>query len=210
AGCTGVGAGVDAASTPRSSPTSPAAGTAVPTPPAETPAPDAPAPTAEATPEPAVPVIEPLPVGSPPTAVTIPAMELSEPLIDLGLQQDGTMEVPSDFSEVGWYTGGGKPGGIGPTVIAGHVDSSSGPAVFYRLRELVIGDTVQVNAADGSVVDYTVYRTESFAKAEFPTGDVFGALPVDELRLITCAGRFDTSIGHYDDNLVVYAAPTAR
>jgi LPXTG-site transpeptidase (sortase) family protein len=170
--------------------------------PVEKPAPtaSAPAPTPTQTPE-------PLAVGQPPTSVEVPAIGLAEPLIDLGLQPDGSMEVPTDFDDVGWFTGGGRPGGIGPTVIAGHVDSLAGPAVFSRLTELLEGDTVRVVDAAGRTFDYVVYRVGDYAKADFPTTEVFGALPTDELRLITCTGLFDRSVGHYEDNRVVFARP---
>lgn len=167
-----------------------------------------PEPTPTPTSAPVIPVV-PLPVGSVPISVTIPALGLQEPLIELGIDPEGAMEVPYDFGDVGWFTGAGKPGGVGPTVIAGHVDSRTGPAVFFRLSELAVGDQVQVTAVDGSVHDYSIYRVESYPKAEFPTIDVFGALPMDELRLITCTGDHDQTTGRYLDNLVLYGAPVA-
>ncbi|HSO55039.1 MAG TPA: sortase, partial [Actinomycetes bacterium] len=73
---------------------------------------------------------------SPPVRVEIPAIGVSSSLVRLGLNPDRTMEVPGDFQVAGWFTGGPQPGQLGPAVIAGHVDSRTGPAVFYRLREL--------------------------------------------------------------------------
>jgi len=166
--------------------------------------PTAAAPTADA-PSPAPTGPAPLAVGQPPASVAVDAIGLDEPLIDLGLQADGAMEVPTDFDDVGWFTGGGRPGGVGPTVIAAHVDSASGPAVFARLTELVAGDSVRVTDVTGGVFEYVVTRVGDYAKADFPTTEVFGAVPADELRLITCTGLFDRSIGHYEDNRVVFA-----
>ena len=42
-------------------------------------------------------------------------------------------ELPT---KAGWYADGTAPGDTGPAVLAGHVDSKRGPAVFYRLREV--------------------------------------------------------------------------
>lgn len=172
----------------------------------------APAPpaTASASPAPAQPT-GPAPAPSPsveqapPTQVTIPAIDLDEPLIDLGLQADGSMEVPVDFDDVGWYTPGGRPGGRGPVVIAGHVDSPTGPAVFLRLHELVPGDAVTVTAADGTTHAYVVTEVLDVAKNAFPTAEVFGATATDTLRLITCGGIFDSAAASYTDNRVVFA-----
>ncbi|MDN3495244.1 class F sortase [Planococcus sp. APC 4015] len=160
--------------------------------------------TATATPTP-TPTPTPPAVGLAPASVTIPSIGLTESLIDLGIGAGGTMEVPGDFARVGWFTGGGRPGGHGPLVIAGHVDSPSGPAVFVRLRDLVPGDAVEVTDVAGAVHRYSVVEVADYPKSAFPTARVFGAVATDELRLITCGGYFDRSIGHYEDNRVVYA-----
>ncbi|WP_235181127.1 class F sortase [Nesterenkonia sp. AN1] len=139
--------------------------------------------------------------------MSIPSIDVEESLIDLGIAQDGTMEVPEDYSEVGWFEGGGMPGGRGPTVLAGHLDSTTGPAVFHRLVEMESGDEVAVTDAEGQVHHYRVERTEVFAKDDFPTREVFGAQPEDELRLITCTGLFDVEAGSHEDNHIVFAVP---
>ncbi|PZA19622.1 class F sortase [Modestobacter versicolor] len=146
------------------------------------------------------------PAGVPePTAVAIPALGVRSDLLDLGLTADGSAEVPEDFDLAGWFTGGGRPGSRGPTVLLGHVDSTAGPAVFYALRDLRPGDAVEVTVADGSVARYAVTGTEQVPKDQFPTAAVFGATPADVLRLVTCTGEFDRGARSYLDNLVVTA-----
>jgi Sortase domain len=152
----------------------------------------------------------PLPRPSPPVAVEIPSIGVSSRLIRLGLHADGTMEVPRDYGVAGWFTGGAMPGEDGPAVISGHVDSRSGPAVFYRLGDLGPGDTVRVLRADGDWLAFRVTGSARYAKAEFPTEAVFGPVTGPVLRLVTCGGPFDRSTGHYLDNLVVTAVPAGR
>ena len=183
--------------------------TAAPTPGAGAGASPTAAPSATGTAPPAVDALATVGAGVAPAAVSVPAIGLDAPLIDLGIADDGAMEVPVDADDVGWFTGGGKPGGRGPTVIAAHVDSASGPAVFARLDELVAGDRVDVTTVEGGVVGYVVTEVLDVPKAEFPTGRVFGAQPTDQLRLITCGGVFDRSSGHYDQNRIVFAEPVA-
>lgn len=142
----------------------------------------------------------------PPTAVAIPSIDLSVPLIDLGITAEGGMEVPADYSKVGWFTGGGRPGGYGPTVIAGHVDSPTGPAVFIRLRDVREGDVIEVTDAAGMLFSYVVTAVVDYPKSSFPTQLVFGAVASDELRLITCGGAFDSEAASYVDNRVVFAS----
>jgi LPXTG-site transpeptidase (sortase) family protein len=130
---------------------------------------------------------------------------VASPLLQLGVAADGAAEVPADYDLAGWFTEGGRPGSHGPTVLLGHVDSRSGPAVFHRLRELRAGDLVEVDTAGGGTARYAVQRAEQVAKDTFPTFAVFGATPQDVLRLVTCTGSFDRGEGSYTDNLVVHA-----
>jgi sortase (surface protein transpeptidase) len=123
----------------------------------------------------------------------------------LGLEADGAMQVPADFGRAGWFAEGPAPGQVGPSVIAGHIDSRTGPGVFHRLRELRPGQVVLVERADGSRLRFVVEQARSFPKDRFPTGAVFGPVPSAALRLITCGGDVDRARGSYRDNLVVFA-----
>ena len=143
--------------------------------------------------------------GSAPVGLTIPRIGVRAPkIVDLGLADDGTIEVPRDASAPGWFTPGPSPGQLGPAVIAGHVDSATGPAVFYRLGELRPGDRVQVARADGSTAVFSVDKVETYEKSTFPTRAVYGTTHHAELRLITCSGAYDSANG-YLSNTVVYA-----
>jgi Sortase domain len=147
---------------------------------------------------------------SPPVRLEIPAIGVSAPLVRLGLDPGGRMQVPADFQAAGWFTGAAEPGQLGPAVIAGHVDSRTGPAVFYRLRDLRPGDLVRVVRADRRVVRFVVESLASFPKPALPADQVFGPTTAPALRLITCAGTFDRRQRSYRDNLLVSAAIAAE
>jgi len=142
-----------------------------------------------------------------PVALEIPSIGVnSTSLVDLGKNPDGSLEVPRDFAQPGWFSPGPAPGQFGPAVIAGHVDSRKGPAVFYRLGELRPGAVVRVARADGTTAVFRVDKVERYPKNRFPTVAVYGDnTHRSELRLITCGGQFDSSTGHYVDNVVAYA-----
>lgn len=146
---------------------------------------------------------------SAPTRVTIPAIDVSTTLEDLGLDDDDVMETPRDPDQAGWYTPGPAPGQRGPAVIAGHVTWNGARSVFYRLSELAPGDTVTVDRADGRTATFTVDRVEQYPKDEFPTVDVYRNLDHAGLRLITCAGDYSNAEHRYADNVVVYATLTS-
>jgi hypothetical protein len=142
---------------------------------------------------------------SPPARVEIPAIGVSSPLVRLGLKPDRTMEVPGDYQVAGWFTGAPQPGQLGPAVIAGHVDSRTGPAVFYRLRDLRPGDEIRVVRADHRVVRFKIDSLASYPNQSLPPEAVYGTTTTPALRLIPCAGTFDRSNHSYRDNLVVSA-----
>ncbi|MFD3445128.1 class F sortase [Microbacteriaceae bacterium 4G12] len=142
-----------------------------------------------------------------PTRLTVPSIGVDSDLMQLGKNQDGTVEVPplGVDSPAGWYRNSPTPGELGPSVLLGHVDAAAGPSVFYRLGELTAGAEVTVTREDGTTAVFAVDRTERYPKADFPTLEVYGNTDDSQLRLITCGGAFDQSIGHYVDNIVVFA-----
>ncbi len=142
---------------------------------------------------------------APPLYVEIPAIGVRSDLEALGMGEDGTLQVPTTYETAGWFAAGTQPGQPGPAVIAGHVDSTAGPAVFYQLDQLVAGDVILVGREDGVVVHFVVTDVQRHPKDAFPADAVYGPVPRAELRLITCDGAFDRSAGSYRDNLVVFA-----
>jgi len=141
-----------------------------------------------------------------PVRIQIPSIGVDAPLIGLGLDAHRALEVPKRFDVAGWWSGGSRPGERGPAVIAGHVDSTTGPAVFYELGKLGRGAAVIVRRRDGTSVRFTVQGRQRYAKDHFPTARVYGPTRRPALRLITCSGQFDYSTRHYLDNTVVYAS----
>jgi hypothetical protein len=145
-----------------------------------------------------------------PVALTIPAIGVQASLVRLGLTAAGALAVPPSTVVAGWYTGSPRPGAVGPAVIAGHIDSHTGPGVFFRVSQLRPGDHVYVRRADGTLAVFRVTAVRSYAKDRFPTLAVYGPTPDAELRLITCGGAFDPQLGSYLSNTVVYAVQVSR
>jgi sortase (surface protein transpeptidase) len=144
-----------------------------------------------------------------PTTISIPSIGVKARVVPVGLQADGAMQLP-DPDQVGWYKLGSRPGGPGPAVLIGHVDDRTGPAVFYRLRQLHPGDAILVGERGGAIRRFLVGRLERHPKAELPVDRIWTTATRPLLRLITCGGSFDHSTGHYRDNLIVYASPTGN
>ncbi len=144
--------------------------------------------------------------GSVPTHLEIPDILLSADIIELGTNDDGSLEVPGDYVHAGWYKYSPTPGEIGPSVIAGHVDSYQGPAVFFYLKDLQPGQMIYITRQDNSTVKFKVDSVALFDQANFPTASVYGNIDHAGLRLITCGGVYDPFTNHYSHNTVVYAS----
>ncbi|WP_329428522.1 class F sortase [Streptosporangium sp. NBC_01495] len=141
-----------------------------------------------------------------PVRLRVPAIGVSTTVIALKLDARNKLVAPARFDRVGWNKAGPEPGEAGAAVIAGHVDSRTGPAVFYRLGKLRPGHRVHVDRADGSTVTFTVRRLARFPKSRIPDRQVYGSSKGAELRLITCGGTFDRKRRSYRDNVIVFAS----
>lgn len=166
----------------------------------ETPS-ETPAPTASQESEPVA-----MPASEPAT-VAVPAIGVESEVMDLGLQDNGLIEVPPYHygSPAGWYVHSPTPGEVGPSVILGHRNGlEGGPGIFADLPQVEVGDSVEVTRVDGSLASFTVYRVELFDKGEaFPTLEVYGNTTGPEIRLITCDG-LNAETGMLEDNFIAY------
>lgn len=209
---TGCSAGDDSA---RVSPTSSGGESASATPTEQSPSPTTadPAPTQEETPS-QTPTPEPSQESesvalsaSEPVTVAVPAIGVESDVMELGLQDDGLIEVPpyNYGSPAGWYVHSPTPGEVGPSVILGHRNGlEGGPGIFADLPQVEVGDSVEVTRADGSLASFTIYRVELFDKGEaFPTLEVYGNTTGPEIRLITCDG-LNAETGMLEDNFIAY------
>ncbi|MFD5434483.1 class F sortase [Kitasatospora sp. NPDC127067] len=142
-----------------------------------------------------------------PTRLRIPQIAVDAPFTELAVNPAGQLDAPppDDKNLVGWYRDGVTPGERGSAVLAGHVDTAKGPAVFLLLSFLLPGNKVEVSRADGTVAVFSVDSVETFAKNAFPDAKVYGRTPDAQLRLITCGGTYDKKRRDYLDNVVVFA-----
>jgi hypothetical protein len=145
---------------------------------------------------------------SEPVGLSLPSSEVRTQVGNLGLNPDGSIEVPQPgpgYDAAAWYRYSPTPGEMGPAIIEGHLDTSRGPSVFYRLGALLPGAEIDVARADGSLAVFRVTAVRTYAKADFPTAAVYGDLDHPGLRLITCGGDIDPVTRHYEGDTVVFA-----
>lgn len=143
-----------------------------------------------------------------PTRLDIDAIGVHSPLLQLGADAEGSVQVPplEKDSKAGWFQESPTPGQLGPAVLVGHVDSAQfGPGVFYRLGAMQVGQQIQVTRSDATVAEFVVDRVESYPKDTFPSLQVYGNTSDAQLRLITCGGVFDRATRNYQDNIVIFA-----
>ena len=146
-----------------------------------------------------------------PLHVRIGTIAVDAPIVPVGLEDDGAMEIPERVAEIGWYDPDGIgviPGTQGTAVLAGHVDSrSQGRGALYDLRDLRVGETIELDLADGSTQRWLITDVIQYPKDVLPLNDIFTWSGPSRLAVITCGGEFDRTARSYTDNLVVYAEP---
>lgn len=142
---------------------------------------------------------------APPVRIRIPALGVDSRLVPLGLQGDGSVEVPEKADVAGWFGRGPRPGQDGPAVILGHVDGDRSPGIFFDLAAAVPGTLVRVDRSDGTSVRFSITHVEKVPKTRFPTDPVYAPSLRPTLRLVTCGGTFDHSRRSYRDNVIAFA-----
>lgn len=151
------------------------------------------------------PRLAPLPGGRPaePRRISIPRIGVSAPIESVAIQRGGILRVPA-VGRAGWFEGGPRPGEVGRSVVIGHLDTNSSPALFARVPALGRGTLVAITDRRGKVHRYRITGRRQVAKRRFPTSEVYGRASEPVLVLITCGGEFVPGRG-YEDNVLVYA-----
>lgn len=143
---------------------------------------------------------------SSPKTLTISKIGLNAQVESVGLDQAGRMAVPGNWFNVGWYNKGYKIGDGGSAVIAGHYDTvGGGPAAFYRLGNLVVGDLITVTDEGGKKYNFRVTGKTSYPWNQLPLTAIFGTPGPATLNLITCSGAWDRNSRNYTQRMVVYS-----
>ncbi|MDN7242145.1 class F sortase [Planococcus sp. N028] len=143
--------------------------------------------------------------GMVPAQIEIPSIGVKASVEQTGILENGEMGVPEDVNEVGWFEPGYKTGEKGHAVLAGHVDSLTGPAIFYNLEKVKAGEKVTIKDADGREMVFEVKEISSYETDEAPIEEIFGKSEQRMINLITCTGDFNRKIGSHEERLVVSA-----
>jgi sortase A len=150
---------------------------------------------------------------APPSVEAITPVELRVPAarIDAAVQvvsttDDGSMDVPSNFTDVAWYGPGYRPGQLGHAVFDGHVSNVDSAAVFFYVEDLSPGDSVYVTGDDGTTLQFAVTDVESYPLDDTPMDQIFGPSDWPEVVLITCGGDWHPDVHLFDHRTVVYAS----
>ena len=164
---------------------------------------------------PTAPYVTPTPdefqVAGVPVRLEIPAIGVDAAIEHVGRAQNDQVDVPKLPMNVAWFNESALPGQSGKTsIIVGHLDSRTGPAVFWDLRKLVNGDEMTVTYANGSRYVFAVQDKERYATDNLPRDKLFGRTPRRMLNLITCDGAWDRGRASYNQRLAVYTEYRGR
>jgi hypothetical protein len=114
------------------------------------------------------------------------------------------MDVPTNVWHVGWFHLGPRPGAVGNAVIDGHLDSTTGAAIFLDLHNMRVGDRIYVTDRAGIEWSFVVAEMHSYPLADAPLARIFGPTSGRHLNLITRSGTWQAWEHRYDQRLVVF------
>lgn len=145
-----------------------------------------------------------------PVRLIIPKLNVIAGFQFNGTASDGTIEIPTNVTDVGWYTGSPRPGEKGNSIVTGHVAQIrrsvvTKQGVFYNLNTLQPGDKLYVQNDKGASITFVVRESRLYDPSADAT-DVFNSRDDGaHLVLITCEGTWDQSKLEYTKRLVVFA-----
>jgi sortase (surface protein transpeptidase) len=166
-------------------------------------APRSPSPSSSASPS-ASPSASAAAVGTP-ARLSIPRAKVQAPVEQVGVDGQGNIGVPSAPTNVAWYDRGPAPGQPGDAILNGHVDWTTGPAVFANLRTLQPGDEVTIVTQSSQQLRFKVTASKSYDANTRPPADLFATSGPPRISLITCTGPWDVGRKQYQQRLVVTA-----
>lgn len=144
-----------------------------------------------------------------PARLRIPSLDIDAAINPVGVEPDGSMVIPREVAEVGWYRYGPEPGAEnGNAVLAGHVDTiAQGPGALFPMRNIEPGALIEVTDEAGTVLRYEVQGKEAIVKTDLPTDEIFARDGAPVLVIVTCGGPYLPNSRRYSENFVVTAVP---
>lgn len=139
-----------------------------------------------------------------PIHLKIPNINVDSAVEYVGLASKGTMGVPNNAVNVGWFKFGSRPGEKGSAVIAGHFNKENGEAgVFFDLYKLKKGDKLYITDDKGVSIIFVVRESRIYDPGW--ADEVFSKNDGTYLNLVTCDGVWDGVKKTYSKRLVVFA-----
>ncbi len=138
-----------------------------------------------------------------PRQLELPRLSVSAEITPIGTDGSRTLVPPEDFTKVGWWAIGAKPGaGQGTTIIAGHTVHTGGGALD-DLEQMQVGDRVIVDRTRQDV-EYVVSSVKTYRKGRLAaqSAQVFNQGGPERLAIVTCE---DWNGSVYLSNVVVIA-----
>jgi LPXTG-site transpeptidase (sortase) family protein len=142
-----------------------------------------------------------------PRYIIIPAINVKAIAKPEGVTKSGKIGAPDNVYDAGWFNQSSKPGQSGAMVVDGHVSSWSTKGIFYNLKLLKTGDSVQIEKGNDTMVSYVVVKTQTYDATNVDMNSVLKPVTPNKpgINLITCAGSVSTGTNEFDKRIVVFA-----
>lgn len=149
-------------------------------------------------------IIAAKPIYADPKTIVIESVQINAAIVPLGVDKDGSLDVPESWTEAGWYKDGANPGEKGNMIINGHYDDNFGrPAAFWGLKNVHTGDKVSIVDRFGRKYEYQITSQMLVGINDPNRSKIYDDGNGAEITLITCGGVWIPGIATYDKRLVL-------
>ncbi len=144
-----------------------------------------------------------------PRYLIIPRLNIKTEVTQLVVDKNNQIQSPNNIYNAGWYTATSLPGQPGAMFVDGHVASWTADGVFYNLKTLKPGDSMEIVRGDNKVFTYRVNKLIVYNATNVDMKQVLSPITAgtSALNIMTCTGT--VANGAYTERLVVYATLTS-
>ncbi len=136
----------------------------------------------------------------------IPRLGIDAFIQTTGLTSAGAIGIPTNYTDVAWFSSSANPGAVGNSIIVGHRDTDIfAPGVFRYLYSLTTGDDIYISDGTGKESHFRVVDKKTYYENTDLLPEIMAQTDYPRLTLITCEGNWNQSVKRYDQRLVVFA-----
>jgi hypothetical protein len=142
-----------------------------------------------------------------PRKLTIEKLNITSRIFQSAAASKNELAPLETIYDMGWATGGAKPGSPGTVVLDGYVHGATKAGLLYDLKKIAVGDIIKIERGDGTLYSYKVVKTQTHDLVNMTANKMVEAVVPNApaLNIITRSGDVSKVGTRYLEQFIVYA-----